>query len=168
MARGRQKRVVNGRRNEHGTAGLRHGTGGQVESRDHAGYPDQPLLGNFPAVLAFEPAQERFHHVLRRARVPQHRVLETLRDGRPDEGRHGEVHVRHPEGQDVPSSVLVPFRARRVGAIDLHIELARFPVRRHDPSVHRSAPGMARHPARCRAAGSEGRMSAILSKRNSH
>ncbi len=152
MTRRRQKGVVDGRGNQYGAPGFGHRACGQVEAGHDAGYPDQPLLGHFPAIAALEPAQERAHGGVGRARIPQHGMLQALGDGRADEFRHGEIHVRDPERKDVPPLVLVPLGARRVASIDDFVELALARFGRHAPSVNRSALRMVFRPACCCAA----------------
>ncbi|OQB80445.1 MAG: hypothetical protein BWX86_02963 [Verrucomicrobia bacterium ADurb.Bin122] len=114
VARRRHERRIDGSQAEHFVARLGKGLRGDVEADDETRQPDQPGRIDLPAVAACAIIHDGLGRGGDGARVAENPVCGALLDRLDDGGCGDEIHVGHPERQDVAAGVLLPFL--RVGA----------------------------------------------------
>ena len=114
---------VHGRHEDEAVARRREHASGHVEARDHPGDDHHRFRGHAPAVALEQPVGEELVELgLLERDVAVDAVLHPLAQ-RADHGLGRlEVHVRHPERQDV-GTVLLPLGAVRAPAVDSTIEV---------------------------------------------
>jgi hypothetical protein len=91
---------------------------GRVDAGDQPGKPHQPFGFNLPAVPTLQVAEDGIDQ-----RRPRFAVAETaLRDTPLERGndgrRRGEIHVGHPQRQDVAPGILAPLERVATAAVD--------------------------------------------------
>ena len=102
---------------------LPHGAAGNVQAAYKAGQPHDPLGFHGPCMRALQHAHERLKEVIRRQRVAEHPMGHVPVERRNNSWRGFEVHIRHPQGDDVSAFVFVPFKARGIAAFYRGIEV---------------------------------------------
>jgi len=101
---------VDGNGGEHGLPRFRQAAYG-VESADQPGEEDQPVGGDVPAGPLPQLRPHRLHQPGAGNGVPEDPVVDPVAQGPADGRRRGEIHVRHPQGDDVGAGAAPPFFA---------------------------------------------------------
>ena len=84
---------------------------GQIEASNQAWQPDKPLLIDAPAVFIFQVSDDSFCQSFQRPGIPKDSMVNPFLQGIDNWLRCAEVHVGHPERDDVPASIPLPFLA---------------------------------------------------------
>jgi hypothetical protein len=113
----REERRIDRREGEDLVVGPGQQAGGDRQPRDHPGHARHQVGFDLPAMQPFEVFDERRREARRGDRVAEHAVIDAPVDGVEDDVGRAEIHVGHPQGQDVATGPAVPLL--RAGAVPI-------------------------------------------------
>ena len=151
---------------EHGVADLADRPAGDIETADQTGQPDQPTGINGPLVLLLEVRDYSRREGFGGHGIPEDPVVDPLVQGFEDRRGRTEIHIRHPQWQDVAPLVSVPFNAGRMAAIDTRVKIKagwrhlslQFPGGQFGDGVLELPPGFADHKGQIAGFGQQPKM----------
>ena len=118
-----QERRIDRRVAQHGLARLGEGARGDIEADHQPRQPDEPRGINAPMVAGVQGLDNGVYGRPGRPRVTKHAVINPRMQGRNDLGRGAEIHVGHPQREDVPSGVLLPLLRIGAAAVDRRVKV---------------------------------------------
>ena len=123
VADAREEAVVVGRQYDHLLARHRQ----RLDSHRHGGHHPRCihdfLSTDPPLVATLEPADNGIVIVLTNMRIAKHAVLRPFPHSIQDGRCRLEIHISHPQRNDVPCGVLIPFHAARPASLNQFIEI---------------------------------------------
>ncbi len=120
-----EKRRVDGGTGHYRIIRIAYCAAGNIDPCDQTGQPDNPFGPYLPVMFAVEHVQNSIDEIAGRLAVAEDAVLHAVVESLDDGWRGFEVHVRHPERDDVRALIFVPLEACGVPAFHRGVKIER-------------------------------------------